>query len=330
MPPFLPAGLSILAAAACFLAAGSAGAVHQLLAAGDISDCNSDADEETAQILDANPDGIVVTLGDNSPHGTASDFRECYHPTWGRHKPRTRPSPGNHDYDTGGAAGYFDYFGAAAGDRTRGYYSFDLGTWHIVSLNSNCAEIGGCTRSSPQGRWLAADLDVHGAVCSLAYWHRARFSSGDSHGSSTATRDLFAIFQEHGGDVVLVAHDHVYERFARQDADGNATPTGARQFVVGTGGVVNYGFDEPESNSQVRIVSHGVLRLMLAGASYSWRFLPSDTTRTDSGSEPCSGASPPGRGCGIGPELVAVVLLLRRLRRRGASPRPLPRAAASA
>jgi hypothetical protein len=321
MPSFVRAGLATLWTTALLTAASPASAVPQVLAAGDISDCNSDADEATARILDANPAGVVLTLGDNSPHGTASDFRECYGPTWGRHRARTRPSPGNHDYDTGGAAGYFDYFGAAAGDRTQGYYSFDLGTWHIVSLNSNCAEIGGCTRTSPQGRWLAADLAAHSTVCSLAYWHRARFSSGNSHGSSTATRDLWAIFHEHGGDVVLVAHDHVYERFARQDADGNATPTGVREFVAGTGGVVNYGFDTPEPNSQVRIVSHGVLRLTLAGTSFSWSFLPSDTTRTDSGSEACSGAPPSGGGCGIGPELAVLLPLLWRLRRRGTSRR---------
>jgi predicted phosphodiesterase len=290
--------------------------VPQLLAAGDISDCNSDADEATAQILDANPTGVVVTLGDNSPHGTASDFSRCYHPTWGRHKARTRPSPGNHDYDTGGAAGYFDYFGAAAGDPSEGYYSFDVGAWHIVSLNSNCAEIGGCTRASPQGQWLAADLAANPSVCALAYWHRARFSSGDNHGSSTATRDLWAIFHEHGGDVVLVGHDHVYERFARQDADGNATATGVREFVAGTGGVVNYGFDTPEPNSQVRIVSHGVLQLTLTANTFSWKFLPTDTTLTDSGTETCSGAPPPAAGCGLGPELAAILPLLWRLRTR--------------
>jgi len=316
MLPLRGAMLSQLAACILLVAAGRADAATQVMAAGDISRCDSDADEATARLLDANPTAVVLTLGDNTPHGTASDFSQCYQPTWGRHKARTHPTPGNHDYDTGDAAGYFDYFGAAAGDPTEGYYSFDVGAWHVVSLNSNCSEVGGCTRTSPQGQWLEADLAAHPRVCTLAYWHRARFSSGDAHGSSTATRDLWAIFQEHGGDVVLSGHDHVYERFARQDADGNATPMGARQFVSGTGGVVLYGFDTPEPNSQARIVSHGVLQLTLTANSFSWKFLPTDTALTDSGSEACSGAPPSSGGCGLGPELAAILPLLWRLRRR--------------
>jgi hypothetical protein len=300
------------------LAAGPASAV-QVLAAGDIGSCGSDSDEATAQILDANPAAAVLTLGDNgNPDGTASDFEECYDPSWGRHKARTHPSPGNHDYHTGGAAGYFEYFGAAAGQPGQGWYSFDLGGWHIVSLNGNCSEVGGCTRSSPQGQWLAADLAAHPTVCALAYWHQPRFSSGTKHGSSTATRDLWAIFQEHGGDVILNGHDHVYERFARQDQDGNATPSGVREFIAGTAGQSLYDFGTPEPNSEVRIVSHGVLELTLTATSFLWRFLPSDTALTDSGAERCSGAPPPSGGCGIGPELAAILPLLRALRRRPA------------
>lgn len=149
-----------------------------LVGAGDIAVCNSPRDEATADLLDRIP-GTVFTLGDNAyPSGSANDFLRCYEPSWGRHKARTRPAPGNHDYETPGAAAYFAYFGAAAGDPSKGYYSYDLGTWHIVILNSNCREVGGCHRGSPQEQWLRADLAAHPARCTLAYWHHAYFSSG--------------------------------------------------------------------------------------------------------------------------------------------------------
>ena len=199
-----------------------------VLTAGDIASCNSPGDEATAALLDEHF-GDVITLGDNAyVDGTAAQFQNCYGPSWGRHKDRTHPAPGNHDYHIEGAAGYFDYFGEVAGDPSEGWYSYDLGAWHVVVLNSNCSEIGGCTRTSPQGLWLEADLAANPRDCTLAVWHHARFSSGNNHGSNTATRDFYDILHGHQADVVLVGHDHNYERFAPQDAFGIADPTGPR------------------------------------------------------------------------------------------------------
>jgi hypothetical protein len=188
-----------------------------------------------------------------------------------------------------GATGYFDYFGEAAGDPSEGWYSYDLGAWHIVVLNSNCAEIGGCTRTSPQGLWLEADLAANPRTCTLAAWHHPRYSSGSSHGSSTATRDLYDIFHGHGGDVVLTGHDHHYERFAPQDAFGAADPTGPTQFVVGTGGGDLRGMASLEPNSVASAGNlYGLLELTLHDTSYDWQFLPTaGYTYTDSGSGSC-------------------------------------------
>src|SRR5215208_927891 len=149
-----------------------------LVGAGDIASCRSTGDEATAGLL-AGIDGTVATFGDNAyPKGTAADFAECYEPSWGQFKARTLPSPGNHDYETSGASGYFDYFGTAAGDPDKGYYSYDLGSWHVISLNSNCSSVGGCGPGSPQELWLKADLAANSNACTLAYWHNPRFSSG--------------------------------------------------------------------------------------------------------------------------------------------------------
>ena len=266
----------------------------RILAAGDIASCGYPRDEQTAALLDG-LDGLVLTLGDNVyPSGTAAQYADCYEPSWGRHKARTRPAAGNHDYETPGAAGYFGYFGAAAGDPDEGWYSFDYGGWHLVALNSNCAEIGGCGRTSPQGLWLEADLDAHPSRCTLAYWHHPRFSSSSGHGSSTLTRALWQILEEHGADVVLVGHDHGYERFAPQDADGAADPLGPRQFVVGTGGASLYPMGTPEPNSELRnATSYGVISLALAPGSYAWTFHPiAGQTFTDSGSASCVSFAP--------------------------------------
>ncbi len=160
-----------------------------IVGAGDIASCSATADSATAKLLDGIT-GTVVALGDNAyPSGTAAQFRDCYAPTWGRHKARTRPAAGNHDYETAGAKGYFGYFGAAAGDPAKGYYSYDLGTWHIVVLNSNCAAIGGCSATSPQGGWLRADLAANRGKDVLAYWHHPRFSSG-VHGNAPSLQRL--------------------------------------------------------------------------------------------------------------------------------------------
>jgi hypothetical protein len=264
----------------------------RILAAGDIASCEYTRDTHTAALLDG-LDGLVLTLGDNVyPNGTAQEFANCYEPTWGRHKARTRPSAGNHDFETPGAAGYFGYFGAAAGPAPQGWYSFDYGGWHVVALNSNCADVGGCGRGSPQGLWLEADLDANPSRCTLAYWHHPRFASSANHGSSTLTRDLWAILQEHAADVVLVGHDHNYERFAPQDANGVADPLGLREFVVGTGGVGLYEMGTPEPNSEARDdTSWGVLALDLAPDAYAFAFVPAPAAGggsfTDAGVAAC-------------------------------------------
>jgi hypothetical protein len=264
-----------------------------LAGAGDIAGCNYDRDEETAKLLD-NITGTVFTLGDNVyPDGTDSQFSDCYDPTWGRHKARTKPSPGNHDYHTLGASGYFNYFGAAAGETDKGYYSYDLGGWHIIVLNSECGEIDGCDQDSLQGQWLQADLAANPSVCTLAYWHRPRFSSG-RHGNSSSMQDFWELLYTAGADVVLNGHDHIYERFALQGPNGVADPArGIRQFVVGTGGASLYSFSTIQPNSEVRNNdSHGILKLTLYPTSYDWEFIPiTGEPFTDSGSAACNGAS---------------------------------------
>jgi acid phosphatase type 7 len=262
-----------------------------VVAAGDIATCYSEGDEATAELLE-DIEGTVLTLGDNVyPDGTAEDFRECYEPSWGEFKGRTKPIVGNHEYHTEGAAGYFGYFGAAAGDPDEGYYSYDLGGWHVVALNSNCEEVGGCDASSPQARWLEAELAANGdKACTLAYFHDPLFSSGEVHGSSPEVKPLWETLYEAGADVVLNGHEHNYERFAPQDAEGEADPErGIRQFVVGTGGRSHYPIVAPIANSEVHDDdTYGVLKLTLRPSGYDWEFVPvAGESFTDSGSERC-------------------------------------------
>ncbi|HEU5097776.1 MAG TPA: metallophosphoesterase [Roseiflexaceae bacterium] len=255
--------------------------------AGDIALCGSDGAEATARLLDG-IEGMVFTLGDNAYEaGTPEQFRDCYDPTWGRHKARTRPSPGNHDYGTPGAAGYYDYFGEQAGPERRGYYSFDLGAWHIVSLNSEIA----AGPESAQAQWLRDDLAAHPAACTLAYWHKPLFSSGSVHGNDPHMRAIWQILASAGADVVLGGHDHVYERFAPQDADGAADPQGMREFVAGAGGSNLYGIGQVQPNSEVRGTgTFGVLKLTLHATSYDWEFVPVEGGAfSDAGSAACVG-----------------------------------------
>lgn len=241
-----------------------------LVGAGDIAQCGKESHHATAALLDSIP-GTVFTAGDNAYRdGTVREFRECYEPSWGRHKARTRPAPGNHDYRRG-ARGYFGYFGARAGDPELGYYSYDLGAWHIVVLNSNVSMEAG----SAQERWLRRDLAAHPRRCTLAIWHHPRFNSGSKHGPSTKPRDVWRALTEAGADVVISGHEHVYERFAPQSADGVADPRGLRQFTVGTGGAGLYAFGPPAANSEVRdAATFGVLKLTLHAESYAWEFVP--------------------------------------------------------
>jgi ABC-type transporter MlaC component len=261
-----------------------------LVGAGDIASCTSDGDEATASLLDA-IDGIVFTLGDHAYEaGTPIEFAACYEPSWGRHRSRTRPSPGNHDYLTPNASGYFGYFGAAAGDPDQGYYSYDLGSWHIIVLNSNCSDVGGCGPGSPQERWLRADLAAHPAACTLAYWHHPRFSSG-AQGNEADVKAFWQALYEHDAEIVLAGHDHMYERFAPQKPNGEPDPVGGlRQFVVGTGGASQHRFDGPPiANSEARNDdTFGVLKLTLHPTGYEWRFIPvAGRTFIDSGSGRC-------------------------------------------
>jgi hypothetical protein len=205
-----------------------------LAAAGDIGDCTSSNDEATAALLADMPGATVAALGDNAyPDGSAQDYQNCYDPSWGLYKAQTRPTAGNHDYHTAGASGYFNYFGAAAGDPTKGYYSYDLGSWHVVVLNSNCTEIGGCSGKSPQVQWLKSDLSAHPSACTLAYWHAPRFSSSQT---GTPLAAFWNTLYKAKAEVVLNSHKHNYERFAEQTPGGVANPAGIREFVVGTGG----------------------------------------------------------------------------------------------
>jgi hypothetical protein len=264
-----------------------------LVGAGDIADCTQLAGAAKTAILLDRISGTVFTLGDNAYlSGTPQQFRDCYAPTWGRHKARTHPAAGNHEYQTAYATGYFDYFGPAAGDPNKGWYSYDLGVWHIAVLNSNCSQIGGCGRGSKQEAWLREDLAAHPAPCVAAMWHHPRFSSGAEHGDDPEVRDLWKALTDAGADLVLAGHEHVYERFAPQTADGKADPEhGLRQITVGTGGRELYAWGRIKPNSEVRDnKTFGVIKLTLHPDSYDWEFLPVDgETFTDSGSAKCHG-----------------------------------------
>jgi acid phosphatase type 7 len=240
-----------------------------IVAAGDIADCSSDGDEATARLV-IGIEGTVLTLGDNAyEDGTAQDFSECYEPSWGQFKERTRPAPGNHDYETEGASAYFDYFGHAAGQPGKGYYSYDLGQWHIVALNSNCEEVG-CGASSPQVRWLEADLAKQARPCTLAYFHYPLYSSGEYRPGIHEVKPLWEALHAADADVVLNGHDHNYQRFAPQDPNGKADPErGLREFVVGTGGRSHYSILGPIANSEVyNDETYGVLKLTLRPENY--------------------------------------------------------------
>ncbi len=259
-----------------------------LIGAGDISDCNNNNDEATASILDVNA-GTVFTLGDNAyENGSTSDYNNCYNPTWGRHKNRTQPAVGNHEYNTLNATGYFGYFGSAAGDPTKGYYSYDVGDWHVVVLNSDPHMPHDAT--SAQLVWLDGDLSANTKSCTLAYWHHPRFSSGLEHGNDVTVQPFWTKLVQYNADLILNGHDHDYERFARQSPTGVAdNVSGIREIVVGTGGRALYSLGTLKANSEVyNSNTFGVLKLTLSSGSYSWQFIPiAGQTFTDSGSENC-------------------------------------------
>ncbi len=262
---------------------------------GATNNCQQAATSDLA--VAANPTAVLA-LGDlQYDCGGAAAFTASYGPTWGRMLAITHPVPGNQEYNSTGtdcpaagtAGGYFSYFGSAAGPLLRGWYSFDLGTWHIIAINANCDMVGGCDNGSPQETWLEADLKAHPSACTLAFWHQPRFSSG-SHNNDGQMDDVWKALYAAHADVVLNGHDHLYERFAPQDPNQNADPGGIAEFIVGTGGDDHGSFDTSlEPNSVVRDgTSFGVLEMTLHPKGYDWRFVPTaGGSFADQGSASC-------------------------------------------
>ena len=261
-------------------AAPAQAATNVLVGAGDISSCSNNNDEATAKLLD-NISGTVFTTGDNVyESGSYTQYTNCFGPTWGRHKSRMKPVPGNHEYNTSGAAGYYQYFNGIAS-----YYAYDLGAWRIYALNSEIS----VSATSAQVKWLKADLAANPRSCVLAYWHKPRWSSGATHGSNTGMDALWKTLADAGAELVLNGHVHNYERFTQMNRNGQPVRNGLREIVVGTGGKSFYGFSTPLSTSQVRNSNtYGVLKLTLNDTSYSWKFVPvPGKTFTDSGTTSC-------------------------------------------
>lgn len=269
-----------------------------LITAGDIGDCTRTRDDATGDLLDEIP-GIVMPLGDLAYlNGTPDDFTNCYAPNWGRQKHRTRPVPGNHDYYTPGAAGYFGYFGAAAGDPAKGYYDFVVGDWLVIVLNTGTEKAVDYEAGSPQEQWLRAELAAHSQQCVVALWHHPRFST--TTGRDLIRPEVTAIWQalyEYGVDLVLNGHDHNYQRWAPQQPDGTADAGfGIRQITVGTGGGESlYGFGPIPAGANVEVRNNdtvGVLKVTLRDGGYDWQFVPAPAAGgsfTDSGSGTCHG-----------------------------------------
>ncbi len=265
---------------------------------GNGKNSNDCREKQTSDILvslrQAGQLNAVADLGDDVyENGAYQNYITSYDPTWGRLKDITRPAPGNHEYLTKGASGYYQYFGAVAGDPKKGYYSYDLGSWHIIVVNSNCSVVGGCSKGSPQETWLSNDLSQHTGQCTLAYWHHPLYSSGE-HGNFTGMQTIWQDLYNYGTSVVLTGHSHDYERFAPQDASGNADPKGIREFVVGTGGKNHTGLYDLQPNSEVfNDKTYGILKLTLHSNSYDWQFIPeAGKTFTDSGTGTCQPRHP--------------------------------------
>ncbi len=260
------------------------------IGAGDIVDCFNEWSEKTAAIIEKTQ-GVVFTTGDNAyDSGSPDQFKNCYDKSWGKFKDRTKPSLGNHDYGTLGASGYFNYFGAVAGDRLKGYYSYDLGAWHIVVVNSNCIERNRCNENSDQVKWLREDLNAHPTKCTLAYWHHPLYTAGSYKGQLQYMQTVWQTLYDAGADVVVNGHDHNYQRYAPQDANGKLDKEkGMREFVVGTGGKDLYNIPQPIANLEAfNIATFGVIKFTLRAASYEWQFIPVDgQTFKDEGKDNC-------------------------------------------
>jgi hypothetical protein len=267
-----------------------------LVGAGDIARNCIEGDEltnseATARLLDSIP-GDVFAVGDLAyEDGTSDQFIQCYEQTWGRHKARTHPVPGNHDYHTADGAGYHSYFGDAAGEPGKGYYSYDLGAWHIITLNSNCSDAGGCGPSSDQYRWLQNDLAAkQGTACVAALWHHPVFTAGPHEDDEGGMTPIFQLLYDVGADLVISGHDHYYERWAPISPAGELdTVRGLRQFVVGTGGRSLYTPERSPANLELENhETYGVLKLTLSETSYAWQFVHvAGSSFTDSGTQAC-------------------------------------------
>lgn len=251
-----------------------------LVGAGDISSCSNNNDTKTAQLL-ANISGTVFTAGDNAyDNGSSAEYANCYNPTWGQYKSRTKPVPGNHEYNTSGASGYFNYFGGIPR-----YYAYDKGAWRIYALNSEIDT----SSTSAQVTWLKNDLAANPKTCVMAYWHRPRWSSGSTHGSDSKMQTIWTILYNARAELVITGHEHNYERFAPMNQNGQAVTNGLREIVVGTGGAGHYGFGTILAASRARNAStYGVLELTLNSGSYAWKFIPiAGQSYTDSGTTNC-------------------------------------------
>jgi hypothetical protein len=254
----------------------------EVIVVGDIGWCGSSAPGATAQLVER-LSGLLLLAGDIAyPNGSAADFQNCFHPTWGQFRDRWQATPGNHDYLTPNAEGFFNYFGEAAGSDRTGYYAMLVGDWQVLMLNSNIP----AQRNTPQWEFVRREIDLQRRPCTLAVWHHPLFTSGQN-GPNASMRDLYSLLDAGGADVVVNGHDHVYERFAKQAADGRPADRGIREFVAGTGGAELYRFITVAPNSEMRIAQFGVLRLLLQPTSYRWEFVRVQGGLADSGSEPC-------------------------------------------
>jgi len=257
-----------------------------MIAVGDIASCNAEGDSATAALVE-DLEGTLVTLGDNVyEEGSNETYARCYDPVYGQFKDRTRPAIGNHDIQGDGGDAYYRYFGDAAGTPGEGWYSFDLGAWHVIALNSNCGQVE-CGEGSAQYEWLVDDLAAHDTQCTMAYWHHARFSSGP-HGDIHAVEDFWEALDDANADLLLTGHDHIYERFAPQTAHGAADPEGLVEITAGTGGAVHHETDRQAPNSEIAITdAYGVLVLTLRPDGWDWSFLETDGTEGDAGTASC-------------------------------------------
>ena len=275
----------------CQPSGGGSGAI--LVGAGDIAECSSQDDEKTAtlvtNVLNANAGAVVFTAGDNAyPNGASGDYTNCYNPSWGAFKGKTKPDPGNHEWKTANAGGYFGYFGNAFGNSTTDWYSYNLGGWHIIMLDSNCSNIN-CTTETT---WLKNDLAASSAACTVAMWHHPVFNIGhhDTAGDTSKGKPFWQALDNAGADLIINGHDHNYQRWKPQRVDGTLDATnGIREIVVGTGGASAYAFTRTDTKVEAKSTgTAGVLKLTLKSNSYDWQFIPvAGGSFTDSGTGSC-------------------------------------------